>query len=397
MGQIYTKGMVYRWGSYSELPLMLAMKELGIEVVPFEKKMKDYHIDAEFAQEFLVALHKENVEFVFSFDYFPLVASLCATNQIPYYSWIYDCPMLLLNSQTISLSTNRIFCFDRIYAMQLQQRGAVHCYHFPLAASESYFAEVIKDAKPEERVSFQCDVSFVGNFYNGEKNRVRNAKFSARTKGYLDGLLAAQKQICGYNFIKESLLEEVVDEVAEVCELQLGNFYDYEKRQLVADAVGMELSAIEREEVMQAVSEVARVHLYTGSELPACLMNSDNIINRGYADNKLEMPLIFHESKINFNITSRTIISGIPQRVLDILVCGGFCLTNYQPEIEEYFKDGVELVMYAGKEDAMEKVKYYLAHDEEREEIAKRGYDKVVTLFRLEKRLQEMLEIGIKL
>ena len=89
------------------------------------------------------------------------------------------------------------------------------------------------------------------------------------------------------------------------------------------------------------------------------------------------MPYIFHNSKINLNITSKTIESGIPLRVFDILSCGGFCLTNYQPEIARYFTDGEDLVMYSSMEDLVDKVAYYLEHDEEREQIARNGYEKL--------------------
>ena len=99
--------------------------------------------------------------------------------------------------------------------------------------------------------------------------------------------------------------------------------------------------------------------------------------NIGNKDYEKEMPYIFHNSKINLNITSKTIESGIPLRVFDILSCGGFCLTNYQPEIAQYFTDGEDLVMYSSMEDLVDKVAYYLEHDEEREQIARNGYEKL--------------------
>lgn len=387
------KVMLYRWGSYCDPPLILALETMGTEVIIFEKKMKDYHADAEFALEFASVLRSSNADLVISFDYFPLIASLCKINNVPYCSWVYDCPLFLLNSKTLPLNANHVFCFDRTYAIQLQERGAKHCYHFPLGVSTEYFTNVIRKASEIQKEKFRCDVSFVGNFYNGKKNRVRGAKLNAHTKGYLDGLIEAQSQIYGCSLLKDVLTKEIVEEVATACELELGDLYTYEPEQLVADAVGVEVSARERERIVQAATEVAQIHIYTGSELPEKLIHSGNVIECGYVDYQTEMPLIFHESKINLNMTHHTITSGIPQRVLDILACGGFCLTNYQPEIDEYFVDGEELVMYAGKEDAREKIAYYLAHEDERKEIARRGYEKVVAEFGMEKRVQEMLNI----
>ena len=103
------------------------------------------------------------------------------------------------------------------------------------------------------------------------------------------------------------------------------------------------------------------------------------------------MPLVFRNSKINLNMTAKTIESGIPQRVLDILSCGGFCLTNYQKEIADFFEDGKELVMYSSMEDLLIKAEYYLKHEEERKEIAKAGYEKVCTYFDINMRIEELV------
>ena len=171
------KAIVYKWNGISDAQLILSMRRLGIEVIPFEKPICDYHADAAFAQEFITLYHKEVPDFVFSFDYFPIIASLCEINKVPYLAWIYDCPTYLLNSGTLLLEHNYIFCFDRVYALELQARGAKHCYHFPLGVSVDYFANTIENATEKQRKDFRCDISFVGNFYNGEKNRI-NGEFS---------------------------------------------------------------------------------------------------------------------------------------------------------------------------------------------------------------------------
>ena len=68
-----------------------------------------------------------------------------------------------------------------------------------------------------------------------------------------------------------------------------------------------------------------------------------------------EMPDIFHTTKINLNITLRSITSGIPLRAIDILGCGGFLLSNYQPELCEYFTPDVDFVYFEDPDDLAEK------------------------------------------
>ena len=102
------------------------------------------------------------------------------------------------------------------------------------------------------------------------------------------------------------------------------------------------------------------------------------------------MPKVFRTSRINLNISLKLIESGIPLRVFDVLASGGFLITNYQPEIAEVFEPGNDLVVYENMTDLVTKVMWYLKHDEERERIAKNGFDKVKRLCTFEKRLEQI-------
>ena len=98
-----------------------------------------------------------------------------------------------------------------------------------------------------------------------------------------------------------------------------------------------------------------------------------DINNRGTIKTLMEMPLVFHNSQINLNITSKAIRSGIPQRVWDVLACGGFLITNYQSEIPEYLVPGEHLEIYESLNDLTDKCAYYLEHPDHAKEIAQNG------------------------
>lgn len=386
------KLLVYRWGSISEPLFCKALKELSMEYVEFGRRLKNYHFDAEFAQELISIIHRERIEAIFSFDYFPMIAMLCEINKIPYISWIYDCPMRTLQSKTLTSPYNYLFCFDRKYTEYLETLGAVHCVHYPLAADCCMLERAMaKSGDDIER--YTCDISFIGNLYNGGNNRFRLASFTEETTEWINKILQIQTMNYKENIIQESLLtrEDVVAEIVKKCELSLGLEYIQDDVQMASDVLGMEVSAREREGVLQSISKMYPIQLYTASEIPLSLQNA-NLISKGYADYENEMPLIFHNSRINLNITSRTIETGIPQRVFDILACGGFCLTNYQEEIAEYFEDGKELVMFHSPLDLLEKISYYLEHEEERRYIAKCGYEKVSNRYNIKDRVCLMHE-----
>lgn len=86
----------------------------------------------------------------------------------------------------------------------------------------------------------------------------------------------------------------------------------------------------------------------------------------------------------------RGIKSGIPLRAFDIMGAGGFLISNYQPELLDYFVPGKDFVCYESKRDLLEKVEYYLSHDEERKAIARNGHEKVAARHTYRHRIREM-------
>ena len=139
--------------------------------------------------------------------------------------------------------------------------------------------------------------------------------------------------------------------------------------------LGMQASSLERIRTLAELGKEFSVNLYTRSDI-ADLKDIPGICCRGGVSTHSEMPKVFRYSKINLNITMRSIQSGLSQRIWDVLGCGGFLLTNYQSEIPEYFTIGEDLECYENLADLKEKIAFYLAHDDVRNEIAQNGLKK---------------------
>ena len=96
----------------------------------------------------------------------------------------------------------------------------------------------------------------------------------------------------------------------------------------------------------------------------------------------------FSESKIVFNIAMK---DDINMRCFEVLGSGSFLLTDRISYIEELFEDGKHLVLYDNLDDMIEKAKYYLDHDDEREKIAQAGYEHVMKNHTIQSRVDVIL------
>ena len=133
----------------------------------------------------------------------------------------------------------------------------------------------------------------------------------------------------------------------------------------------------ERITILSLLSKKFDVALYSGDEHP--LLTEAR--QPGLVDYSTQMPLIFKLSDINLNISLKCIQTGLPLRVVDIMSCGGFLLSNYQEEFLDYFVPNEDFVYYEDFGDSYEKAAFYLKNEDLRKQIAINGYEKIKKYF----------------
>ncbi len=388
--------LFYRYNSICEPDILQAFQSFGITVHTEDAEIHNKRVTPrECAQRVADWILQKPLAFVFSINFFPAVSYTCERLKVPYVCWSVDSPVPELFSNALKNSYNRIFLFDKAQYAYFSPVNPGCIHYLPLAANVKRWEEVVLGMDEADYRTYGADVSFVGSLYT-EKCRydtlLQRKTVSPRTQGYVDGLMEAQLKVFGCNFIPESLTEEVIREIADADpDFYKGtDTYGDTDRYLVAHQyIGMKLAAVERERTLNRLSEHFDVTLYTRSDASAL----PKVHCRGGVSTLTEMPKVFQASKINLNMTMRPIETGLSLRVWDVLGCGGFLLTNYQAEIPDFFEIGKELETYESMAELEEKVRYYLTHEEERVEIAIRGYEKVAAYHTYEKRLAQMIQI----
>ena len=388
--------LFYRYNSICEPDIIQVFENFGITVHREEMEMHDKNITPRLCSARVAEwILSHPLSFVFTVNFFPAISYTCNHFKVPYVCWSVDSPVPELFSNAIKNEYNRIFLFDKAQYDFFAPVNPSCIHYLPLATNVKRWEQVILSMTEEDYRHYGSDVSFVGSLYT-EKCKydtlVSSGKLSDYTRGFVDGLIESQLHVYGYNFIMDNLTDRVVSEIASADpQFYHGTdtFMDTDRYLVAHQYIGMKLAAVERQRTLAALSEHFSVNLYTRSDASTL----PKVHNRGGASTLTEMPKVFQASKINLNMTMRPIETGLSLRVWDVLGCGGFLLTNYQAELPSYFEIGKDLDAYESLPELLEKVQYYLTHEEERIEIAIHGYEKTARLHSYENRLAEMIQM----
>ncbi len=137
--------------------------------------------------------------------------------------------------------------------------------------------------------------------------------------------------------------------------LDIGKIYD-------VSFVGMPHG--NRVEILQQLVDAGiRVHVW-GSGWSSGRVSIEQMVN------------IFNQSKINLNLSrcSSADVLQIKARDFEVPGCGGFLMTGHNEELRPYYEFGKEIEGYRDVNELIEKIQYYLVHEEEREHVAAAGY-----------------------
>lgn len=123
-----------------------------------------------------------------------------------------------------------------------------------------------------------------------------------------------------------------------------------------------------------------------------------HIQNKGQRVTSEECVSIYNAGKVNLNLHSSTYHDGIHPngdfvnpRTFEIAACGGFQLVDARSELADCFRIGEEIITFSNLEEMREKALYYLEHEDERLQLARKARERVLSEHTIQHRMQEML------
>jgi spore maturation protein CgeB len=293
-----------------------------------------------------------------------VLTSFLESIEMPLASWYVDSPNLIIRAFDRNISPYvSLFLWDRGYIKDMEAMGFESVTYLPLATDDKVFRPV-KSSK--RSAHYHCDVSFVGN------SMVVPALES------LENIPGGLYPLVEKMALLLSLMRMPFDAVLatlEKGELSLLDPLSAQERLDFEAAILWRATLIYRLSCIEVLKDFhPRIHGDVAWK---------KLLGNGYTfgpplNYYNELPAFYNACKINFNATSLQMLGAVNQRVFDVPVCGAFLLTDHQDAIEELFDVGKEVVTYKNRDEIPELVRFYLHNPKERENISRRGRERIL-------------------
>lgn len=366
--------------------IIFALVRMGYPAAPYPVQIEDMEGVEEKEnglREFIISY---KIDLVLSNVFTPFAARMTHDLGIRYVVWCLDSPAFPTYLKEAGFDNCYLFYFDHREYEKRKAEGRSNVYYQPLAGDVEWTKTVVITEADIKK--YACDMSFVGGMYtkNLYDNTIR--EYSPECQEALTQLIEQAAFLWDGQdrlVMSPELVNEVWRTYPDVFDAPYEMTAEYYLRTLM---VGQKLTNVERTLLMELLAQRYDIHLYTRAteKVP------DGVKRFPEVDGSGEALKVFYSSKINLNITLRSILSGVPARVFNVMSVGGFMLSNWQEEIPELFAEGKEIVTYKTPEELIDKADYYLKHEDERARIALNGYQKIKRCYTYEHQLKKILD-----
>ncbi len=380
--------ILYVQGKFFAKAIIEALCRLGHEVETYPQIETNVFVRDEVVEAMVSYIHERRITHVFSIHLLPNLAVAAKTTNVKYLSMIWDAPYYQAFTSFGHMENCYFSVFDKEDYGRFLKAGIPHVLYQPLSidwkAAWQWYGR---------KADYREDISFVGNLYDDSlyDDYMQNIP-EELNEYFIDIFEKAAFYWDDINRIPKKENRDILQCLREKCpDFILINPFEIEDvKYFESYYLARKLTNIERICLLNLLAEKYKVSLYTSSTKDVAKLKAVHVMPPVDAIRKA--PEIFHTSKINLNITLRSIERGTPQRVMDIMEAGGFVLSSFSSETAELFVEDKEIVMFRTLEELLDKAEYYLSHDKERESIARAGYKKVMMCYTYDIKLKAFLD-----
>ncbi len=301
------------------------------------------------------------------FDAEGMMDDLLGRLGIPAASWFVDSPAFILGRLRPG-RTVKAFSWDRDYIPMLESRGFDRVAYLPLATDENFFHPSGRAAR------YSRNLAFVGDSLTGASGKYL-AKVGLSDREAQGARLLAEADQLAESFLTTSALlppAAAVDSLARDFDLA-GD-----------DSTLMNLSAL----VTWRASRLWRLKVLGALPWADLTVAGDRAWGPllGLGTGRLLKPLDYYRdlanfyrgSRVNINITSAQMKTGLNQRVFDVPAAGAFLLTDYRAQLEDVFEPGREVIAYHDPAEARDLARWYADRQPAREKVTRAARARVM-------------------
>lgn len=373
---------------------MKVMRKMGIDVSEYTEIDNTYEVSEEAVYKLSDIIKERGITHLFSIHLIFTAAIAAYDAGIKYICYIWDAPYVKVYSDLGRLDNCWYSTFDKLDCKRWQNAGLPHVLYQPLAVNADDFHKWNKKRlKYYGSSRYIHDISFVGQLYETNLYDQNLDMIPAEMREYFESIFEeAAFKWDGENRIYGKTSWEIINYIKlHNEEFQIANISDLDDLSYFEQFfLVRKVANIERTILLRTLAESYNVTLYTKNLKDETVLGNVKIMPPVASGEAAGM--VYAGSKINLNMALKGIEGGTPQRVMEVMASGGFLMSGYCPETAELFEEDKEIVMFKTPEELFEKADYYLHHDTERREIARRGQEKVLTQYTLEKKFRKLFD-----
>lgn len=385
--------LLYVHGTTAIPGIISALHKLNVDFMVYPKRQMDVFLNEKETEGLMAYIRAYSITHIMSIHLIDNLAAAAERMCVKYIAVIWDAPYFKIFTKYGRMSDCYFSVFDKTDCQRFKEKGIPHVLYQPLAVDDTMIQEWDCERGDMVNHKYFTDICFVGNLYDDNFYDEFCQNIPRMIQDYFIGIFEdAAFRWDGVNRVYGTVSDEMIAYMRkEVPGFHMVNFFDVPDTLLFENGYLIhKIANIERTCTLNLLAENHEVTLYTTSKTAAERLQHIKIMPPVCVGK--EAHHVFQSSKINLNISLKGIEGGTPQRVMDIMGGGGFAVSSYCPETAELFEEDKEIVMFRTPEELLEKVDYYLEHEQERERIARAGHEKVMRSYTYGRKIRELLE-----